>query len=355
MIQAIAWISSVISALVGAFLLLLSIGYWPLIFAALSCFVFFAIANPSIRPKLKLFDRPLKVVAGLFGAVIFGIASLVLMTKFHSSNANAYAAQDYEQNCANGDFVACHDAGVAYEKGDGIAKDMQKAALNFTRACNGGDIRSCTAAGSIYMSEKGVPKDAHKAFGLFKKACDNNGIGGCMSLGLMYAYGDGVPKDYDKTLEYYKKSCKDDTNKICQRLHIRALTGAEMDANDAMTKTNMKIWNLETSDLMNALKPLKDKFYVKEYSEYNISPFAVVHKICGELAPIDQSSSGSSVGISKKFIFYSWLNGHGTLIFDEPAPRDHKMFQKMLKEDCSGDPYWLGSDQKIAFPVTGIN
>lgn len=66
----------------------------------------------------------------------------------------------------------------------------------YQSACNGGEAGACFNLGHMYAHGEGVTKDLVKAAEFYSKACDSGDAGGCANLGFMYAHGEGVAKDY---------------------------------------------------------------------------------------------------------------------------------------------------------------
>jgi len=57
----------------------------------------------------------------------------------------------------------------------------------------------------MYVNGQGVKRDLDKAAELFTKACDSNNAVACSNLGLMYASGEGAPKNYYKAVELFTR------------------------------------------------------------------------------------------------------------------------------------------------------
>ena len=60
--------------------------------------------------------------------------------------------------------------------------------------------------GWLYQSGQGVPKDLGKAAELYQKAADQGNVFAQNNLGLLYQSGEGVPKDLRKAAELYQKA-----------------------------------------------------------------------------------------------------------------------------------------------------
>ncbi|GAA9215455.1 hypothetical protein BTM374_02070 [Helicobacter pylori] len=65
---------------------------------------------------------------------------------------------------------------------------------------------------------EGVEKDLIKAAQFYSKACDLKYGGGCGALGMLYEYGQGVEKNLTKAAQFYSKACKLGLQKACEIL-----------------------------------------------------------------------------------------------------------------------------------------
>ncbi len=70
----------------------------------------------------------------------------------------------------------------------------------------------------MYHDGEGVVKDLNRAADLFKRACDAGGSIGCLDLGTMYRRGEGVPKDRNRAADLFKKACEAGVNRGCENL-----------------------------------------------------------------------------------------------------------------------------------------
>jgi TPR repeat protein len=62
--------------------------------------------------------------------------------------------------------------------------------------------------GQKFQNGDGVPRDLIKAAALYKKACDGGEPGGCFLLSEMYEAGEGVPQNPTKAAALSKKASK---------------------------------------------------------------------------------------------------------------------------------------------------
>ena len=93
--------------------------------------------------------------------------------------------------------------GWLYQNGQGVPKDLGKAAELYQKAADQGDG---AALGWLYQNGQGVPKDLGKAAELYQRAADQGYAFAQNNLGWLYENGQGVPKDLAKAAELYQKA-----------------------------------------------------------------------------------------------------------------------------------------------------
>ena len=76
------------------------------------------------------------------------------------------------RGCNQGWLGSCGDLAVFYVRGEGIQRDVQRAAVAFTKACNGGIALACSNLGYMLYNADGVPRDEAKGLAYLKQACD---------------------------------------------------------------------------------------------------------------------------------------------------------------------------------------
>ena len=130
-----------------------------------------------------------KVVVLLVCAVVLLVGDTVLDKSDIESSFGAKKA------CDGGNMRGCSNLGSRYAIGNGVEKDLGKAAELFKKACDGGEMLGCSRLGIMYAIGNGVEEDLDKAVQLFKKACDGGETNGCRSLDIIYAKGNGAEKD----------------------------------------------------------------------------------------------------------------------------------------------------------------
>ena len=116
------------------------------------------------------------------------------------------AAELYQKAADQGDVNAQYRLAQLYEKGDGVPQDFRKAAELYQKAADRGATAAQYYLGVFYEKGQGVPKDLSKAAELYQKAADGGAVFAQINLGLLYEKGEGVPKDLSKAAELYQKA-----------------------------------------------------------------------------------------------------------------------------------------------------
>lgn len=96
--------------------------------------------------------------------------------------------------------------GIAYAKGDGVAKNDGQAAEWYKKAAAKGDVNAELDLGVAYANGTGVPKDLARAITWWNKAAEKDEPNAQHNLGLMYQYGHGVPVNPAAAADWYYKA-----------------------------------------------------------------------------------------------------------------------------------------------------
>jgi len=135
-----------------------------------------------------------------------------------------------ESECAAGWGWACGQAGWAYHRGEGAAKNGAKALELFRNGCETARTKnawSCGMAGIIHVEGLSVPKDPTEGARWLAKGCETPDPAradaqACNRLGLLYAAGSGVPKDLARAGALFKRACDQKHEKACANLAKQA-------------------------------------------------------------------------------------------------------------------------------------
>lgn len=146
----------------------------------------------------------------------------------------AEAFEFYRRSAERGEPRAFFWAGFSYELGNGVEKDVRRAAEYYQRALDApiqSKIGSANRLGAFYYDGEGVELDYAKAFQLLKWAYDQNTDNnwGAYYLGACYAYGRGTQQDYVQARKFLEMVDWDNKNAfyLLGYLYARGLGGPE--------------------------------------------------------------------------------------------------------------------------------
>ncbi len=86
-----------------------------------------------------------------------------------------FACQDAERlrlSCDDGNATACSNLGFMYQNGEGVTRDLARAASLYQQACDGGNTLACYNLGMFYEHGEGVPQNSARAASFYQHACD---------------------------------------------------------------------------------------------------------------------------------------------------------------------------------------
>ena len=107
-----------------------------------------------------------------------------------------------------GDLDAQYDIGTMYEKGNGVAKDVEKAFEWYTKSAKQGNDKAAFKVGYAFLRGDGAAQDDAKALKWLNEAAEKNNVRAFYYLGTIYEKGRGVPVDMDKALRWYTRAAK---------------------------------------------------------------------------------------------------------------------------------------------------
>jgi hypothetical protein len=121
--------------------------------------------------------------------------------------------QQLQEEADQGIAAAQINLGWLYQNGEGVPKDLGRAAELYQKAANQGEPIAQNNLGELYRLGEGVPKDLAKAAELYQKAAegfqkeaDQGNAQAQLLLGVFYENGWGVPNDLGKARELYQKA-----------------------------------------------------------------------------------------------------------------------------------------------------
>ncbi len=116
----------------------------------------------------------------------------------------------YKNYCESNVYEACHDLGLSFEKGEGSAKDLLKAAALYEKACQGGLLDSCIDLGSLLYDEGEREQKKElidKSSDIWRYACDRNQGEACLRLATYLISNWHQSIAWEQAYQYLNKAC----------------------------------------------------------------------------------------------------------------------------------------------------
>jgi len=144
----------------------------------------------------------------------------------------AVALRDWTLLTDGGDKDSPYYLGVMYSKGEGVAKDEQKA-VKFFRigADRGNDAAQNALAVYFEAGSGGLQLNKSKAAYWYRKSADQGNPLAQVSLGIMHAKGEGVLQDYEAALSLFRAAAAQENVDALFNLGVMAANGYGTDRN----------------------------------------------------------------------------------------------------------------------------
>ncbi|PCJ29856.1 MAG: hypothetical protein COA94_00430 [Rickettsiales bacterium] len=113
---------------------------------------------------------------------------------------------ELEKLSNQGEVVSQANLASCYYKGEGVAKDFDKAVLWYRKAADQGYADAQNSLGNRYYNGEGVDKDFTKAVLWYRKAADQENADAQHNLGNRYYNGEGVAQDLSKAVLWHRKA-----------------------------------------------------------------------------------------------------------------------------------------------------
>lgn len=123
---------------------------------------------------------------------------------------DARALEEWLPLARSGDLDAQFNVAALYERGIGVARDLEAAAQWQRRAAERRFAPAEYALGRMYQLGRGVARDPRKALELFQRAAGRGFPEAQFALGLAYDHGLGVRQDLALAAEWYRRAAEQD-------------------------------------------------------------------------------------------------------------------------------------------------
>lgn len=111
----------------------------------------------------------------------------------------------WEEAAAEGGVAAQYNLGLAYLKGNGVARNLARGTEHMTTAAEQGDELAQQMLEQMEAERLGKLMDAKKdTIDVWARAAASGDAGAQFNLGLAYLKGEGVPRDTEKCIELWR-------------------------------------------------------------------------------------------------------------------------------------------------------
>lgn len=182
----------------------------------------------------------------------------------HKVQGSMKALSGYKELSEQNDPQAMHELAIIYLKGEGIAKNINKAHELFQKASDLGNAESTYLLAKMYLSNKTHLYDEKKAYNTFVDAANKNHAKAQLMIARFFLMGQIVDKDYEKAMYYFVLASK-------QKEYEANCYIAYMYASGTGVFPNFGRANAFAKDGVKN----KDKLCVKVWSDYNLAKYPV--------------------------------------------------------------------------------
>lgn len=114
----------------------------------------------------------------------------------------------YRKAAEQGDAQAQFNLGVAYDNGEGVPQDVQRAAAWTRKAAEQGHANAQYNLGVSYENTAKACQRRSPSSGLYRKAAEQGNTLAQYNLGVIYSNGQGVPQDAAQGITWYRKAAE---------------------------------------------------------------------------------------------------------------------------------------------------
>jgi TPR repeat protein len=153
----------------------------------------------------------------MFKNILFALSFFIASSAFagfdegysaYQNKEYATALKEWEPLAKKGDSAAQNNLGWMYKNGQGVKRDMAKAAAWYLKAAAQGNAHSQKNIGDMYKKGEGVKKNIAEAIKWYGKAAEQGDKDGQAALGDMYNLGLGMQKDTSAAANWYRKAAE---------------------------------------------------------------------------------------------------------------------------------------------------
>ena len=166
--------------------------------------------RPRALRRVVVWRIVLGALVAVFSPATQGTATSDFDEAVRAAESGEYetALRFFTDLAESGDARGENGLGVLHLRGQGVERDVDRAAALFRAAAEKGLRTAQKNLGELYVEGVGVERDAATAVHWFRLAAEQHDAGAQLSLGVMYAQGKGIEQDHELAMEWFRKSAE---------------------------------------------------------------------------------------------------------------------------------------------------
>ena len=154
------------------------------------------------------------------------------------------AVQQYRRAARLGSAMAMHNVGARYEEGEGVAQNLETAAMWYERAAKLGNSSGMASLAELMVTGRGVDKDVAEATKLYLRAADQGNAWAKNAFGWRLQKGDDLPQDLERAFEFYQDAASSGYGQAMINLGILYNEGNGVEKDDELALS----WYLKAAE-----------------------------------------------------------------------------------------------------------
>ena len=156
---------------------------------------------------------------------LMNVVVIAAMASVASAQISSETIEEIRTKAEQGDMAAQYFLGIAYESGEGVAKDMRESVRWYRQAAEQGYAKAQYVLGLAYESGAGVAKDMREAVRWHRQAAEQGVAEAQYNLGVLYWNGAGVAKDMREAVRWFHQAAEQGVAAAQYNLGVLYLNG----------------------------------------------------------------------------------------------------------------------------------
>ncbi len=139
---------------------------------------------------------------------LMNVVVIAAMASVASAQISSETIEEIRTKAEQGHAAAQYALGLAYDFGEGVAKDTREAVRWYRQAAEQGVVKAQSRLGLAYVLGEGVAKDTREAVWWFYQAAEQGDADAQYSLGVANWHGEGIPKDKREAVRWFHQAAE---------------------------------------------------------------------------------------------------------------------------------------------------